>query len=844
MKRNKCNFSSLVLGLSALISTGFVVTADSGPSGALSVPTIPVNGGSLFVGNIYNGSVAQYSAMPNGNGATAPTDTLSSIGPENSQNNDPSSIAVDAQGNIWVSNRAANQIQEYTPAQFYLNEQPQNTLSVSQISCTNSCGNTASLNNPVAIAFDSSGNLWVANQGNNIVDEYSQTQLSNLSTTGAPVPIRDIQISGGKVTGITFHSYPGSGASNSSEYMFVTQEANSATSSASGIIGIDTSTITTSTGSFDSYLIGVTISGTTSSIDLPTSPTFDSQGNLWVANGGGGSSGNTLLEFTDSQLADAYYAAITPITDPTPALTIESTTTRNIASIYNPTSLAFDKTGNLYLANSDTGTGGSYGSVVEFSSTQISNQVQGSKISPTPTNQYANAAIGFPTSIAFLKSGELAVSNIGNTPYNIGNSTFGGSIQLLNLPLRPNAIYSEPYAITSDSAGDVWIADYVLNTIDEYTPKDIATNSPPSVILSSQSVTFPNSNETIASLNGPDGLAFDASGNLWVSNFTGNNIVEFAKNSLGTSNPKPIAIYTDDTNTPNAAAQNTYLYHPDTISVESLSGVPYLWIDNAPTTNASVAAYPLTSLSGIGLQQIPTPSVLITGIKTGFSDPYGLAFDPSGNLWISNYSNNDVSEYTNSQLASFVGNGPQNKSPFATISQYNSQPSNIASPAQIAFDAAGNLYVSNLVDGSTSGGVGEISEFSASQLSALKGGSAQLNPISINYGEGSLLSGPQGLAFVPTPAASTTPITTPPTTTPTTPSTTTPTTPSTTITPSTTSPQAPSIAITALGYHLVGADGGVFAFGDANYYGSMAGSPLNKPIVGIATTADGKGYWL
>ena len=46
------------------------------------------------------------------------------------------------------------------------------------------------------------------------------------------------------------------------------------------------------------------------------------------------------------------------------------------------------------------------------------------------------------------------------------------------------------------------------------------------------------------------------------------------------------------------------------------------------------------------------------------------------------------------------------------------------------------------------------------------------------------------------------------------------------------------------GYWLVASDGGVFTFGDAKFYGSMGGHPLNKPIVGMAATPDGKGYWL
>ncbi len=46
------------------------------------------------------------------------------------------------------------------------------------------------------------------------------------------------------------------------------------------------------------------------------------------------------------------------------------------------------------------------------------------------------------------------------------------------------------------------------------------------------------------------------------------------------------------------------------------------------------------------------------------------------------------------------------------------------------------------------------------------------------------------------------------------------------------------------GYWEVAADGGVFAFGDAGYYGSMGGQHLNAPIVGMAATPDGQGYWL
>jgi hypothetical protein len=46
------------------------------------------------------------------------------------------------------------------------------------------------------------------------------------------------------------------------------------------------------------------------------------------------------------------------------------------------------------------------------------------------------------------------------------------------------------------------------------------------------------------------------------------------------------------------------------------------------------------------------------------------------------------------------------------------------------------------------------------------------------------------------------------------------------------------------GYWLVAADGGVFSFGDAHFYGSTGAIKLNQPIVGMAPTPDGGGYWL
>jgi hypothetical protein len=58
------------------------------------------------------------------------------------------------------------------------------------------------------------------------------------------------------------------------------------------------------------------------------------------------------------------------------------------------------------------------------------------------------------------------------------------------------------------------------------------------------------------------------------------------------------------------------------------------------------------------------------------------------------------------------------------------------------------------------------------------------------------------------------------------------------------SSQAAGASLTlGIGYWEVAADGGVFTYGGAPFYGSMGGRALGAPVVGMASTPDGHGYW-
>src|SRR5260221_10859197 len=46
------------------------------------------------------------------------------------------------------------------------------------------------------------------------------------------------------------------------------------------------------------------------------------------------------------------------------------------------------------------------------------------------------------------------------------------------------------------------------------------------------------------------------------------------------------------------------------------------------------------------------------------------------------------------------------------------------------------------------------------------------------------------------------------------------------------------------GYWLVASDGGIFTFGNARFHGSTGSTVLLSTIAGMTTTTTGRGYWL
>ena len=362
----------------------------------------------------------------------------------------------------------------------------------------------------------------------------------------------------------------------------------------------------------------------------------------------------------------------------------------------------------------------------------------------------------------------------------------------------------QPYHLTPDAKGDLWVANYGGNTVTEYTASQLAATGAP----------VPAVTLTGAAFSGPVGLTFDSAGDLWVSNYLASTLVMFTPNQVTASGaPTPVVTISSD-------VLNS-LEEPET-SAFSSSGD--LWVANAQAN--TLVAFTPSQLAATGS---PTPAVTISSNASNSVDyPYALLFDPSGNLWVSNDDANTLVRFSPAQLA--VSGSP---TPSVTLS--SDATGSVDEPWDLAFDAVGDLWLANS-EGPSSGGTGSVVQFSPQEIST----TGSPTPESTISGSSTGLSSPSGLAFIP---------------------------PSPNYLMFGSDGGAFAFGETnyegslpALGVHvhdivgvvptedgkgylMIGSDGGTFAFGDAKFEGSLPGMGVHvNNIIGVVPTSDGLGY--
>jgi sugar lactone lactonase YvrE len=459
----------------------------SGVSTGLAVPWgIAVgSNGNMYVANDgitigVSDSVTVYAAGSNGNAAPSATITGSSTGLDS-----PGGIAVDSSGNMYVTNDGSlygnpDSITVYASGSNG-NVAPSNTLFALGIGY------------PLGIVVDSSGNLYVANNGS----AEGNVDAITVYPPNSPVPSETI--------GLDTALYSPAGITlDLSGNVYVTNDG-----SVGG--GLDSVNIYPP-GSYANVPLSAAIVGSNTGLAQPLGVTY-SVGSLYVANSFGGPDG--LGSVTVYPARSSGNAA--------PSATISGNSTSDNTGFNFPTGVAFDSTGNLYVANANGGPD-SYGSITIYPAGSSGNVTPTATISDNPTCAPCdNTGLSSPYGVAVDFSGNIYVVNSAGGADGLGSVTvyppLGTRTGTLNeAPSRTIAGASAndqtgfafPSGIALDSAANIYVTNVGSENggVDSITvyPAGSSGNVAPSTTISGSST----------GLGTPQGIAI-----TWNAGFSG-----------------------------------------------------------------------------------------------------------------------------------------------------------------------------------------------------------------------------------------------------------------------------------------------------------------------------------
>jgi sugar lactone lactonase YvrE len=236
-----------------------------------------------------------------------------------------------------------------------------------------------------------------------------------------------------------------------------------------------------------------------------------------------------------------------------------------------------------------------------------------------------------------------------------------------------------PGATVFDASGNLWVSDFDQEKILMYPPASLTVSGvpTPSVVLSN-----PRDDPSLSdpkSFRKANGLAFDPNGNLWVLSRYYKKIIKFtAAQIVRSGEPLPSVVLTQTT-------------VDGLLTLESVHALAFdasgnLWVVNATQNIVMFAAADLNRSAAL------KPALRIVPFRTDGANNLrfveDLAFDSSGNLWVSN---TDIEPDRNRVLkyeVSALQPGVNAVVPAATLNM----PARVR-PKSLAFDNAGSLWV-------------------------------------------------------------------------------------------------------------------------------------------------------
>jgi len=253
-----------------------------------------------------------------------------------------------------------------------------------------------------------------------------------------------------------------------------------------------------------------------------------------------------------------------------------------------------------------------------------------------------------------------------------------------------NASFSYPFGVAVDSSGNVYVADTNNDLIREITSGGIVTTFAGSAGVTGST----NATGTAASFNRPQGVAVDVSGNVYVAD-SGNNLIR----KITSGGVVTTLAGSGSPGSANATGTAASFNQPVGIAVDS-SGNVYVGDSHSFLIRKVTSGGVVTTLAGSG----SSGSANATGTAASFDNPFGVAVDSSGNVYVADNWNNLIRKITpGGVVTTLAGSGsPGSANRTGTAASFKT-------PNGIAVDSSGNVYVAdfgnNLIREITSGGV-------------------------------------------------------------------------------------------------------------------------------------------
>jgi sugar lactone lactonase YvrE len=416
----------------------------------------------------------------------------------------PAGIAVDSKGQLYIATYADNRIRKVDT-----------TGNISTFAGNSGYGFAgdggpavnAQLSAPRGISLDSSGNLYFADRWNNRVRKISGANISTIAGNGQG----NFGGDNGQATAAQLSSPDGIAIDNAGN-VYVSDLLNNRVRMIS-----PGGTISTVAGNGNSGFSGDGGLATSAQLSQPAGLAVDAAGNLYIA--------------------DSNNAAVRKVTPAGIISTVAGTGTQGFsgdggqataAKMMAPFGLAFDSSGNLYIADY-------YGWIRKVSaSTGVINTIAGNgNIGYSGDGGPAAAAVFYnPLAVAVDGAGNIYVADSNNGAVRmISNGTINtiagnGSLGYMgDGALASLAQFSQLSSIAVDAQGNIYVADSSNNAVRLFPLKGnvstIAGNG-------AQGYTGDGSLATFAEFNNPAALVVTPSGNVYLTD-TGNNSVRLLK---------------------------------------------------------------------------------------------------------------------------------------------------------------------------------------------------------------------------------------------------------------------------------------------------------------------------